>query len=126
MYRQFFGKRNRMRFDSPEEYYETLGFLAKSDGSTSLVWEHNENQGAWGSEGRIHCHFNINNFTPPLTRKFTRGRARNVIHRINCNEFVQDIVTNHVFVMGNNQDTNAIRATIPAQYLVDFDRGLVL
>ena len=33
MYRQFFGKRNKMRFDSPAEYYETLGFLAKSDGS---------------------------------------------------------------------------------------------
>lgn len=126
MYKQFFGKTNKMRFDSPEEYYETLGFLAKSDGSISLVWENNEDQGAWGSEGRIHCHFNINNFPAPLARKFTAGRGNNVIHRINCNEFVQDIVTNHVFVMGNSQNSNAIRATVQAQYLVDFDRGLAL
>ena len=124
MYKQYFGKRNKMRFDSPEEYYETLGFLAKSDDSISLVWEHNENQGAWGSEGRIHCHTNINNFTPPLTRKHTAGRARNVIYRINCNEFVKDIVTNHSFDMGSNQNAVTIRNTIPAQYLADFDRGL--
>ncbi|MFY7665916.1 hypothetical protein [Flavobacterium sp.] len=126
MYRQFFGKRNKMRFDTQTEYYETLGFLAKSDGSISLVWENNENQGAWGSEGRIHCHFNINRFTPPLTRKFTKGRAKNVIHRINCNEFVQDIVTNHGFAMGSVQNTNAIRATIPPAHIVDFDNGLAL
>ncbi|AZA78544.1 hypothetical protein EG347_14005 [Chryseobacterium sp. G0186] len=46
MYQQFFGKVNKMRFDSPEEYYETLGFLAKSDGSIAIVWENNEDQGA--------------------------------------------------------------------------------
>lgn len=126
MYKQYFGKRNKMRFVSPEEYYETLGFLAKSDGSISLVWEHNEDQGAWGSEGRIHCHNNINRFTAPLTRKFTAGRARNVLHRINCNEFVEDIVSNHNFSMGSNQNTANIRATIPNQYLLDFDRGLNL
>jgi hypothetical protein len=36
MYKQYFGKRNKMRFDSPEEYYETLGFIAKADGSCDL------------------------------------------------------------------------------------------
>ena len=115
-----------MRFDSPEQYYETLGFLAKSDGSITLVWERNEEQGAWGSEGRIHCHSNLNKFTAPLRRKFTRGRARNVLHRINCNEFVQDITTVHNFDMGSVQNTALIRTTIPPQYLADFDRGLAL
>ena len=122
MYKQFFGKVNKMRFDSPEEYYETLGFLAKSDGSIALVWEHNEDQGAWGSEGRIHCFSNINSFTAPLTRKFTEGRDK-IIHRINCNEFVEDLVTHHHFVMGSIQDTALIKTSIPSQYFVDFDRG---
>ena len=126
MYKQYFGKRNRMRFDNPEEYYETLGFLAKSDGSIDLVWEHNEDQGAWGSEGRIHCYSNLVKFTPPLRRKFTKGRAKKVLHRINCNEFVEDITTNHSFSMGSLQNTANIRATIPQQYLIDFDRGLAL
>ena len=39
MYKQFFGKRNKMRFDSPEEYYETLGFISKADGSCDLYRE---------------------------------------------------------------------------------------
>lgn len=126
MYKQYFGKRRRMRFDSQNEYYETLGFLAKSDGSITLVWENNELQGAWGSEGRIHCHSNLVKFTAPLKRKFTKGRAKKVLHRINCNEFVQDLINTHNFSMGSNQNTVSIRSTIPAPYLIDFDRGLAL
>ena len=55
MYQKKFGKRNKLKFSSPREYYETLGFLAKSDRLVSFHWEQNEEQGAWGSEGRIHC-----------------------------------------------------------------------
>ena len=113
-----------MKFESPEIYWETLGFLAKSDGSIAIVWERNEKQGAWGSEGRIHCHSNLAKFTLPLQRKFTRGRARKVLHRINCNEFVNDIKTIHGFEFGEIQPTARIRETIPEEYLSDFDRGL--
>uniref|UniRef100_UPI00404974C7 hypothetical protein n=1 Tax=Flavobacterium sp. TaxID=239 RepID=UPI00404974C7 len=100
--------------------------MAKSDGSIALVWEKNEFQGAWGSEGRIHCHSNLIKFTAPLKRKFTKGRAKKVLHRINCNEFVQDLVATHNFSMGPIQNTTLIRGTIPVAYLVDFDRGLAL
>ena len=53
MYKQSFGKNQQIQFANEHEYYKFLGFLAKSDGSTSLVLEHNEEQGAWGSENRI-------------------------------------------------------------------------
>ncbi len=125
MYKKHFGKRNKMSFNTPEDYFETLGFLAKSDGSISLVWEHNENQGAWGSEGRIHCYKNISKFPAPLRQKFTAGTGT-VLHRINCNEFVENIINNHNFTMGKNQNTANIRTTIPKQYIKDFDRGLNL
>lgn len=115
-----------MRFDSQQEYYETLGFLAKSDNSIAIVWERNDEQGAWGSEGRIHCHSNLHLFTPPLRRKFTKGRAKKVLHRINCNEFVKDLVDNHKFDFGPIQNTVEIRKTVPVQYQADFDRGLAL
>ena len=91
-----------------------------------LVWENNELQGAWGIEGKIHCHSNLVKFTAPLKRKFTKGRAKIVLHRINCNEFVQDLVNTHKFSMGSIQNTVVIRSTIPAPYLIDFDRGLAL
>lgn len=56
MYKSFFGRNKQVSFSCPEEYYELLGFLAKSDGSVSLTWENNEDQGAWGSEGRVCFH----------------------------------------------------------------------
>jgi hypothetical protein len=126
MYKQFFGIRNKMRFDNEREYYETLGFLAKSDGSTSIYWEPNTNQGAWGNEGRINCYSNIQNFPAPLQRKFTAGVSSTVIHRINCNEFVLNLATNYGFVLGSNQNSAVIRNNIPPAFQADFDRGLNL
>jgi len=48
MYKSYFGRTRQVRFSGPEKYYELLGYLAKSDGSTSLTWENNEEQRAWG------------------------------------------------------------------------------
>lgn len=123
MYQQSFGSIGQIQFQNEHQYYEMLGYLAKSDGTSSLVWEHNENQGAWGSEGRIK--FYIQNIPLGANLILTAG-VGNVIHRVNCNEFVQNIATNHAFVMGGNQNINAIRNTVPNQFHADFDRGLNL
>lgn len=122
MYQQTFGSRGQMRFANEHEYYTLLGYLAKSDGSTSLTWEHNENQGAWGSEGRIQIH--TANFPRIWQISLTAGRGTNIINRINCNEFVENICTHNGFVYGNRQNIANIQATIPAQYLADFNIGL--
>lgn len=53
MYKSYFGRNGQVRFSSPNECYQLLGYLAKSDGSTAITWENNEDSGAWGSEGRI-------------------------------------------------------------------------
>lgn len=123
MYQQTFGLIGQVQFQNEHEYYEMLGYLAKSDGTSSLVWEHNENQGAWGSEGRIK--FYIQNIPVSATLSLTAG-VGNVVHRVNCNEYVENIATNHAFIMGGVQDINAIRNTVPNEYQVDFDRGLIL
>ena len=100
-----------------------LGYLAKSDGTSSLIWEHNENQGAWGNEWRIK--FYIAN--PPLSCSLNHtAGVGNVISRVNCNDFVENIATNHGFVMGGTQNIVNIRGTVPAQYQPDFNRGLAL
>lgn len=123
MYQQNFGTQNQVRFNNENEYYELLGYLAKSDGTSSLVWEHNEDQGAWGSEGRIK--FYIAN--PPLSCSLNHtAGVGNVISRVNCNDFIENIVTNHAFVMGGIQNSVNIRGTVPAQYQPDFNRGLAL
>lgn len=122
MYRSF-GRKKQVECPTAESYYELLGYLAKSDGSTKIVWEHNEAQGAWGSEGRIH-------FMRPIpalsaTLKHTAGVGA-IVSRVNCNGFVEHIVDNHNFTNGTIQDIAAIRATIPSNYITDFEKGLLL
>ena len=120
-----FGTKQQIQFASDNDFFEALGFLSKNDGTTSIHWEHNENQGAWGSEGRIHCYQNIANFPTYFSNAFTAG-VNNIIHRINCNEYIEYIATNHHFQLGNNQNLALITPTIPAQYTADFNRGMTL
>lgn len=122
MIKTIFGQTGQVQFESPEEYYRMLGFLAKSDGSTKLVWEHNEDQGAWGSEGRIQ----INTHHVPTVKQFkqTAGVGNNIVSRVNCNEYVEHIVSHHGFVHGSTQDIDAIRATVPNEYKTCFNEGL--
>lgn len=123
MYKTTFGTRNKIRFNNEHEFYELLGFLAKSDRSTSLVWEHNEKQGAWGSEGRIQFHTLNHPFKANLPYSAGVGSITN---RVNCNEFIKNLNVNHGFIMGGQQNVDTIRTTIPTQYLPDFERGLNL
>ena len=124
MYQSSFGQLGQIQFANEHEYYLFLGYLAKSDGSTSLVWEHNENQGAWASEGRIQILKPLP-LPYPFNVSLTAG-VGNIIARVNCNEFIENIRANHSFVTGTAQNIQAIRQTIPPQYLQDFDSGLAL
>ncbi len=119
------GRKRQIKFDSYNDFFESLGFLSKNDGTTSVHWEHNEDQGAWGSEGRIHCYKNLSRFPSYFRNAFTIGTG-NIKKRINCNEYVRRISVNHNFVLGRVQNIALIRATIPNQYQNDFDRGLNL
>jgi len=123
MYQSSFGTRNQITFNNESEYYQALGYLAKYDGSSSIHWENNEQQGAWGSEGRIH--FYIQNPNIPGYFKLTAGTG-NIIHRTNCNEFIQNLVQNHNFIFGETQNIKSIKNTIPVEYLSDFEYGLTL
>ena len=122
MYKQSFGNKGQIQFSNQHEFYKFLGFLAKSNGTTSLVWAHNEDQGAWGSEGRIQIH--VDNIPQICQVTLTAGNGGNVVSRINCNEFVENICTQHGFVYGGQQDVDQIRATIPEQFINDFNEGL--
>lgn len=122
MYRQSFGSHGQIQFANEHEYYKFLGYLAKSDGSTSLVWERNEEQGAWASEGRIQI---LSPIPYPFQLQETAG-VGNILSRVNCNEFIENIRVDHKFVTGKHQDLAKIRTTIPEEYMMDFEEGLNL
>ena len=125
MYQPRFGSLNQMRFASPVDYYEFLGYLCKNDGSTSIVVEPNHLQGARTEEGRIQFHVACpSGLQADLDH--TAGRGSSIISRVNCNEFIDDILANHAFVQGKTQNQVAVRATVPNQHTADFDRGLNL
>lgn len=119
-----YGKNNQVRFANDHEYYRFLGYLAKSDGSTKIVYEQNDLQGAWASENRIQFFVD-----PPLliasNVSLTAG-VGNIIYRVNCNDFLQEIINFHGFVNGRTQNQSVIRQTIPSAYLKDFNEGMNL
>jgi hypothetical protein len=124
MYKSKFGTKDQISFNSESEYYEFLGYLAKSEGTTSLVWEDNDLAGAWTKEGRIHFYSE-----PPATlgAEFTRTLGvNNILFRVNCNEFISNIRNEHNFILGRAQDSQAIRSTVPVEFQSDFDTGLNL
>lgn len=124
MKKRWFGRNGQVSFDQVADFYELLGYLAKSDGSTSIVWEDNDVAGAWAPEGRI-CFY----VAPPTSLKahlkHTAGSG-NIISRVNCNEFVELIIAHHRFVTGHSQNRNSIESKIPSTHLADFRRGLLL
>jgi hypothetical protein len=119
-----FGHQNKLVFNSENDMYESIGFLATSK-RTSLTWEHNETSGAWGSEGRIHCTSDLAAFPASLQAKFTAG-VGSILSRINCNEFVEFLSSTHAFQLNNSHTVANVRATIPPAYLASFDRGVAI
>ena len=120
MDRLIYGTQGQVSFNDYHEFYFAMGFLA-NEKNAELKWEHNEEQGAWGSEGRIHCLVPQDYF--PQFFRFTAG-VGSVYARINCNDYVSMLVTEHNFsVNGHSQDIDAIADTIPADYIKDFWDG---
>lgn len=125
MYKENFGTNHppQIQFNNESEYYQALGYLARNNDSTSLNWENNELQGAWGSEGRIH--FYVVNPSIPGSFSFAAGNGR-IQHRTNCNEFLNNLYQDYGFVNGTVQNLTTIRSNIPTTYLHDFNLGLTL
>lgn len=48
------GKKKQVKFDSKEEKQEAMEYILTSPNVNFKVHENNQNQGAWGSEDRIH------------------------------------------------------------------------
>lgn len=124
MYLKIFGTQNQIQFNNEADYYEFLGYLAKEDGTTKVVWEANDKQGAWGQEGRIQFYV-VQPTALAAKLRHTKGTG-NITSRVNCNEFVEHIASHHHFVPNGSQNRVTVRSSLPPAHLADFDRGLAL
>jgi hypothetical protein len=124
MFKSSFGSKNQVSFNSESEYYEFLGYLSKNDGTTKIVWENNDEQGAWAQEGRIHFY----ETKPEKLRVVLQQTAGigNINFRVNCNTFVENILHNHNFTINGSQNIDLIMKTIPSEYLEDFENGRLI
>lgn len=116
--------RNQQVNCSENEFYKFLGYVANHPDDVRVVWEHNEQQGAWGSEGRIQFYSNnIRNYFP-TGFSFSAG-VNNIACRLNCNDLINEM-RRLGFVIGQNQNVFVIRQNIPNLYINDFDSGCQL
>lgn len=84
-----FGKNGQVRFESEEELQEAVNYILTSPNVDYSIHENNQNQGAWGSEDRIHFRSEVG-VPECLKRNMTAGRG-NLYGRINCKEFIKYI-----------------------------------
>lgn len=84
-----YGVNGQVHFDSEEEKQIAIDYILNSPNVDFNVHEDNQNQGAWGSEERIH--FKERADIPQcLLNIMTAGRP-GIYGRINCAEFCKEL-----------------------------------
>lgn len=120
MARLVWGQDGQLRFANQEEYYYSLGLLCNSNWF-NIVFEPNQLTNSWGNAFRIQCA----NCPVDLPRAF-RNALRSQ-ERINNNEYIENLYTNHNFVYDGRKyisgDYDDVRITVSDEYLEDFDDG---
>lgn len=90
MSKLIYGKNNQVEFLNEIEKTDAINYLINSD-NVQRVHEHNENQGAWGSEKRFLIKEDDPNMPMGVRRNLTAGNSA-YYGRINCKELYDEIV----------------------------------
>ena len=120
-----------LHFVDDAEYYETLGYLAKNPPSVEVYTHDNDKSGAWAGQGKLQTQVSKRMLPSGLRRSFVQSGD----DRLSVTDYVRNLVYNHAFTQyydptGNfytfyrfPDSVTAVRATVPREYLADFDRG---
>ena len=109
----------KLVFKDAEEYFRTLGQLSNNKAFT-ISFEPNKNTGSYADAYRIRVLMGAQNITQALQNKITSNM------RINCNEYVLNLVENHNFVQSGNTIVctfENVLKTVPDQYKLIFMQG---
>ena len=85
-----YGRNKQVKFNSEEEKKIAIDYILNNPDNVDFnVHEDNQEQGAWGSEERIHFRFEAG-IPECLKRQLTAGN-KSIYGRINCKEFCEEI-----------------------------------
>lgn len=130
-------------FDNEQDFYEAYGFLCNiTRHYIKFQWEYNADSGAWGNEGRVlfnkipNCDLDYNPKPVSLSNRLTAGWGTQIAYRLNCNDYINELVNNYGFVVDPNRPGNINTRTaqglipptypqayVPTQFLEAFNRG---
>lgn len=113
------GRPPQLVFESENEYFRALGHLVNSK-AYSISYEYNKKNGSYSDACRIHILSNAQN----IPQAFENKRTTN--GRINCNEYVENLIDRHNFVRENQRIYcmfEEVAKTVPNEYFSDFAKG---
>jgi len=121
-----FGSRSPyLKFSNEQHFYYALGFLihAIETNACKVVWENNQDQGAWGHECRIQVYDRLAKFKELYIDRVSAGVGNRILGRINCNQYLEYLNENHELRFDSVPDYHSIKPTVPVYFQQDFDDG---
>lgn len=110
------GRKPQLVFENLNEYYRALGHLT-NENAYSISYEYNKKNGSYSDACRIHILSSARNIPKAFENKKTTAG------RINCNEYVINLIDNHRFSQSGNvylHNFDDVLSTIPKKYISDF------
>ncbi len=108
-----------LKFANEEEYYETLGYFCNRK-AFSISYEPNKETGSYADAYRIRKLSTATNLIDPITSAIRSGG------RINCNKYVQALLSDHRFIQNGKQIFGIIEnviQTVPSSHISSFIKG---
>jgi len=124
-----YGRTKQLNFQSEQDLYISIGFLAKA--KIRLYIEDNNinfsgGEEAWAEEWRM-SFSEIPDNTPQSIIDSIKPNQDGSNPRLNNKEFINDLLkSQHAFQLGSSQNIENIRDTIPNNFLNDFNDGFYL
>ena len=110
------GRNPQLVFQNANEYYRALGHLTNGE-AYSISYEYNKKNGSYSDACRIHILSKARNIPKAFESK------RTTAGRINCNEYVANLIENHCFNQSGNvylRNFDDVFSTVPKEYISDF------
>lgn len=91
-----------LHFNSNEEYYTSLGYIANPSHQLHVYTHQNDASGAWSGQGKLENRGNLRNLPSGLLRSFEQSGD----NRLSVSDYVSFLVNNHNFCMFNDPTGN--------------------